>query len=152
MHPNLNHLCQNKNHKSTKFYQLVPWNTPSSSYIDPWEFQQQEQFWSPSGTIIYPHGRSWLRVTSANSCSIQYPHHWVINIKPRKTLNLLLCIQQPTTENKNWKQSTYTQQSNSQKYHQEKFTLIKLGYFPFSQSVGKNTWWLSMHMTPTPFL
>ena len=44
MHPNLNHPCQKKNHKSTQFYQMVPWKKPSPSYINPWEFQQQEHF------------------------------------------------------------------------------------------------------------
>ena len=152
MHTNLNHPCQKNNHISTRFYQIVPRKTPPPSYIDPWEVQKQEHLWRPSGTIIYPHGCSWLRLTSANSCPIQYPQHWVINIEPGKIPNLLLHNKKPMTKKYNWKKLISTQQSTRQKCHQAKYTLIKMANFPPNQKVGTNTWWSFTHMNQTTFL
>ena len=152
MNPNLNHPFQNKNHKSTQFFQMVPWNTPSPSYIDPWEVQQQRQLWRLSWTNNLS---TWTFRNDSNVCKFlthSIPTALVHKHRTRKNDQYTASHPELMTKNNNWKQSTFTRQSTSSKFHQEKLTLIKLEDFPSNQAVGTNTWWSSMHMTPTPFL
>ena len=97
---------------------------------------------------------TWLFMTESNVRKLlphSIPAALVHQDITDKMPNLILHIQQPMTENNNWKQLTSTRQSTSQKCHQAKYSPIKLENSPSNQAVGKNVWWSYMHMTPTPF-